>query len=112
MPDEEDRPATLRDLTAAEQRIVDRFTGDIAAAQRQTVDQLRGEIAAARQQTVEQLTETMRDMQSEILRGFETFARGNFVRLHTLESNQADVNLRLAVIEERLLNLETRRPPQ
>jgi hypothetical protein len=82
MPADEDRPATLRDLAAAEQRIVD------------------------------QLTETMRDMQSEILRGLETFARGNFVRLHTLESNQTDINLRLAVIEERLLNLETRRPPQ
>ena len=97
MPADEDRPATLRDLAATEHRILDRVSGDIAAAQKQTVDQL---------------TETMRDMQSEILRGFETFARGNFVRFHTLESNQTDVNLRLAVIEERLLNLEMRRPPQ
>jgi len=93
MPADEDRPATLRDLAAA-------------------VDQLTSDIAAARQQTVDQLTETMRDMQSEILRGLETFARGNFVRLHTLESNQSDMTLRLAVIEERLLNLEMRRPPQ
>jgi hypothetical protein len=37
----------------------------------------------------DELTETMRDMQSEILRGIEGFARGNFARMH----------------------LETRRPP-
>jgi hypothetical protein len=60
------------------------------------VDRLTSDIAASQQRTVDQLTETMRDMQSEILRGLQAFARGNLVRLHTLESNQTDVNLRLA----------------
>jgi hypothetical protein len=54
----------------------------------------------------------MRDMQSEILRGLQSFARGNFARLHTLESTQGDTNIRLAALEERVLNLETRRPLQ
>jgi hypothetical protein len=71
MPADEDRPATLHDLAAAEQRIVGRLTNDIAVFRQQTVDQITSDIAAARQQTVDQLTETMRDMQSEILRGLE-----------------------------------------
>jgi hypothetical protein len=82
----EDRPATLRDLTtafdAAEQRIVDR------------------------------LTEVMRDMQTEILTGLQAFAKGNFARFNSLESNQTDINIRLAALEERVMYLETRRPPQ
>ena len=84
--DPKDRPATLNDLTTA--------------------------IAAAEQRTVDRLTEVMRDMQTEILKGLQSFARGNFARLHTLESTQADNSIRLAALEERVLELETRRPPQ
>jgi hypothetical protein len=78
----EDRPATLRDLNAVEQRIVDR------------------------------LTEVMRDMQTEILKGLQAFAKGNFARFNSLESNQTDINIRMAALEERVMYLETRRPPQ
>jgi hypothetical protein len=57
--------------------------------------------------------EAMRDMQSEILRGIEAFARGNFARMVRLETADASTTQRLAAIEERLLALETRqRPPQ
>src|ERR1039457_1264675 len=54
----EDRPATQRDVAAAEERIVDR------------------------------LTAVMRDMQTEMLTGLQAFARGNFTRFHTVESTQ------------------------
>jgi len=60
----------------------------------------------------DELIETMRDMQSEILRGIEGFARGNFARMHRLETSDADTNTRLTALEERVLYLETRRPPQ
>jgi hypothetical protein len=82
----EDRPATQRDLTTA--------------------------IAAAQRQTVEELTEVMRDMQTEILKGLASFAKGNFARFHSVESNQSDIGIRMAALEERVLYLETRRPPQ
>jgi hypothetical protein len=45
------------------------------------------EITASEHRTMDKLTEVMRDMQSEILRGLQSFARGNFSRMHTLESN-------------------------
>jgi hypothetical protein len=70
------------------------------------------ELREAEGRIVDRLTEVMRDMQSEILRGLQSFARGNFARLHTLESTQGDTNIRLAALEERVLNLETRRPLQ
>ena len=60
----------------------------------------------------DKLTEKMRDMQTEMLRGLEKFARGNFSRFHTLETTQADVNTRLGLLEERLLAVEIRVPPQ
>ena len=93
----EDRPATLRDLTTA-----------IAAAEERTVEA----IAAAKRQTVDELTEVMRDMQTEVLTGLQAFAKGNFARFNSLESNQTDINIRLAALEERVMYLETRRPPQ
>jgi hypothetical protein len=66
-------------------------------------------MAAAEHRAVE----AMRDMQTEILRGIEAFARGNFARMVRLETADTSTTQRLAAIEERLLMLETRqRPPQ
>ena len=62
----EDKPATLRDLTTT-----------IAATERLTAEA----IAAAKRETVEELTEVMRDMQTEILKSLQSFAKGNFARL-------------------------------
>ena len=93
----EDRPATLRDLTTA-----------IAATELRTAEA----IVTAKRQTVDELTEVMRDMQTEILTGLQAFARGNFTRFHTVESTQTDLNIRMAALEERVMYLETRRPPQ
>ena len=86
----EDRPATQRDVATA-----------ITTA-----------IAAAEERIVDRLTEVMRDMQTEILTGLQAFARGNFTRFHTVESTQTDLNIRMAALEERVMYLETRRPPQ
>ena len=60
----------------------------------------------------ERSQESARGLQTEILTGLQQFARGNFARMHTLEGNQADNNVRLAALEERVLYLETRRHPQ
>jgi hypothetical protein len=72
----------------------------------------RQDLEKAEQQTVDRLTEVMRDMQGEILRGLEAFARGNFARMHRLDASDADTNIRLTALEERVLYLETKRPLQ
>lgn len=56
------------------------------------------------------LIEAMRDIQTEILRGLERFSRGNFTRMHRLESSDVDLNERINAIEERVTALETRPP--
>jgi hypothetical protein len=58
----------------------------------------------------DQLHEAMRDMQTEILRGLERFARGNFARMHRLEVSDDTLVERLNALEERVLAIETRPP--
>ena len=77
--------------------------------------QIEAIVSAAEQRILEHA----RDLQTEILRGMEAFARGNFARFHSVEarqnttdSRQSDTDTRLAALEERVLYLETRRPPK
>jgi DNA anti-recombination protein RmuC len=84
-----------------------------------TRDEMQQSLTAAKdemQQSLsamkDEIVEAMRDMQTEMLRGIERFARGNFSRFHTVETTQADVNTRLGLLEERLLAVELRVPPQ
>ena len=107
----EDRPATLQDLATALAAVEQRITAAIEANGKQTAEAIATSEARA--------AEHARDLQTEILRGLESFARGNFARFHTvdaraqaIETNLIDNNTRLAALEERVLYLETRRPPQ
>ena len=54
----------------------------------------RQDLQETEQRTVDRLTEVMRTMQSEILRGLEAFACGNFARMHRLDASDADSNIR------------------
>jgi hypothetical protein len=58
------------------------------------------------------LVEKMRDMQTELLRGFEAFASGQTIRLRKVEADQSNLNTaaggRLDVVESRLLQIELR----
>jgi|ERR1035437_8983501 hypothetical protein len=70
-------------------------------------------IAAAVTTAQNHTIEALHYMQSEIRRGIEAFARGNFARMVRLETADASTTQRLAAIEERLLALDTRQyPPQ
>jgi hypothetical protein len=60
------------------------------------------------EQDLDKIREIVCDSQTQILRGLERFARGNFARLHRLESSDTDLAERLSAIEERVLALETR----
>jgi hypothetical protein len=71
---------------------------------------LRGEIQAEIQANNAVIMEAMRDTQTELLRGMERFARGNFSRLHRIESSDNDLNERINALEERVTALETRPP--
>lgn len=58
------------------------------------------------------LTEAMRDMQTELLRGFAAFSEGQTIRLRKVEADQANLDAALSarvnVLEKRLLEIELR----
>jgi D-ribose pyranose/furanose isomerase RbsD len=58
----------------------------------------------------DELTETMRQIETNLLTEFHRYGKGQQIRLHSLETRDAGIIERLAIIEERLLHLETRRP--
>lgn len=60
------------------------------------------------EQDLDKIREIVGDSQTQILRGLERFSRGNFARLHRLESSDTGLAERLSAIEERVLALETR----
>jgi exonuclease VII large subunit len=64
-------------------------------------------------ETVEaRLTEAMRDMQTELLRGFAAFSEGQTIRLRKVEADQSNLDAALSgrvnVLERRLLEIELR----
>jgi hypothetical protein len=73
-------------------------------------DQLHETIHTEMQHSEERTQEFIRDMQTEILRGLERFARGNFARMHRLEVSDNDLNERMNALEERITAIETRPP--
>jgi len=66
------------------------------------------------------LVEKMRDMQTELLRGFAAFSEGQTIRLRKVEVDQSNLDAalsgRLNVVEGRLRQIELRQgiepPPQ
>jgi hypothetical protein len=68
-------------------------------------------MAVLRVELRDELTETMRQIETNLLTDFHRYGKGQQIRLHSLETRDAGVIERLAIIEERLLHLESRRPP-
>jgi flagellar biosynthesis/type III secretory pathway protein FliH len=63
-------------------------------------------------QAENRLVEKMRDMQTELLRGFAGFSEGQNIRLRKVEADQSNLDAaisgRMAVLERRLLEIEMR----
>jgi sulfite reductase beta subunit-like hemoprotein len=59
----------------------------------------------------EELTEMIRDVETSLLTAFHGYGKGQALRMHVLEVTDSATAQRLAALEERILNLETRRGP-
>jgi hypothetical protein len=71
----------------------------------------KADLKAALSEFKVELMTDMRQIETNLLTEFHRYGKGQQLRLHTLESRESLVTERLAVIEERLLHLESRRPP-
>ena len=90
MTPEDNRPATKQDLD----RAVESIAAAIQAAEDRSQDSARG-------------------IETNLLTAFHGHAKGQTARLHTAELTTHDMGIRIAALEERVLNIETRqRPPQ
>ena len=68
-------------------------------------DELRSEMRGI-EDKVDTVLETARQIETNLLTEFHRYAKNQQIRLHSLETCGADLTMRLAVIEERLLALE------
>ena len=76
-----------------------------------TKAELDSTLHAALTATKNEVVEAMRQIETNLLTEFHRYAKGQQARMHTLENGHSDFILRLATIEDRLLALESRRPP-
>ena len=77
----------------------------------ENLQQSRGEVQSALTTQKDELVETIRQIETNLLTEFHRYAKGQQNRFHTLEVSNSGLIERLATIEERLLALESRRPP-
>jgi hypothetical protein len=75
-----------------------------------TTAELQAALTATKNELRDELVEFMRQIETNLLTEFHRYAKSQQVRLHSLEMGESDLKARLAVIEERLLALEVRRP--
>ena len=54
--------------------------------------------------------EFTRDVETNLLTSFHGYGKGQAIRLHALDVNEAALKDRLDILEQRVLDLETRRP--
>jgi hypothetical protein len=56
----------------------------------------------------ERLMEFMRQVETNLLTAFHSYAKGQYARLHTMETIDQELRIRMETLEDRVLSLETR----
>ena len=73
-------------------------------ATKQDVAMLRSEM----QHRHDNFVETMRDVQTELLKAFYNFGQSNIKRIAEIEGNEYALRSRVGIIEDRLMEVERR----
>ena len=102
-PEGTNQPVTQEQLRDA----LDHAVESITTAIRASAAELRAEIQA----TEDRGQEFARGIETNLLMAFHGHAKGQTARLHTAELTTHDMGIRIAALEERVLNIETRRRP-
>jgi len=71
----------------------------------------RAEFDSGLRDLKDELVDSMRQIETNLLTEFHRYAKGQSARLHNVEISDSDMKLRLSVLEDRVLALETRIPP-
>jgi len=100
-------PLTKTDLIAALTEVGVVTKADLKSG----MTDLRSEFKTGMQSLEDRMMQEMRQIETNLLTEFHRYGKGQQLRVHSLETRDAGLTERLAVIEERLLHLETHRPP-
>lgn len=80
----------------------------VTKAQLESVrDELRSDIRSQK----DELLDSMRQIETNLLTEFHRYAKGQNARVHNVEVSDSDMKLRVSLLEDRVLALETRMPP-
>jgi chromosome segregation ATPase len=99
-------------VVASERRLSEGITRAMVELDRRMAEREKHVIErqdAAIQKTIGSVTEAIRQVETNLLAAFRGHAKSQAARFHSLETGHNDVNIRLAAVEERILNLEARR---
>ncbi len=120
MDDLTGQPATLGALNQLENRI-DQKLDSMEHRIDQKLDSMEHKIDGMEQRLIDKLTEHMRDMQTELLRGFSDYSRSSDIRLRKIEVDAGNLDeastRRLAALEMQMqevrakILLDPPRPP-
>ena len=105
------RQELKEELGQVEQRIEERMDTKLDALEKRMdtkLDALETGMDAKLTTLSDRLVEQMRDMQTELLRGFNAFAGANTARMDRLELSDMTIARRMNLVEGRLLQIETR----
>jgi hypothetical protein len=83
---------------------------DSDPATKKDLQELESRMDAKLEAVADRLTELVRSVETNLLTSFHGYGKGQALRMHALEVSDSAVIGRLAALEERVLNLETRRP--
>ena len=75
------------------------------------IGSLKSELVDAMRSQKNELLDSMRQIETNLLTEFHRYAKGQNARIHNVEVSENDMKLRLSVLEDRVLALETRIPP-
>jgi len=111
-PEGTNQPVTQQQLHDALDHAVESITTAIRASAAELRAEIRAELRAEIQAAEDRAQEFARGIETNLLMAFHGHAKGQTARLHTAELTTHDMGIRIAALEERVLNIETRRPPQ
>jgi ABC-type transporter Mla subunit MlaD len=94
--------ASVADLNAS----VADLKGSVSGLEASVAD-LRSDLRSQK----DELLDSMRQIETNLLTEFHRYAKGQNARVHNVEVGEYDMKLRLSVLEDRVLSLETRLPP-
>lgn len=73
-----------------------------------TQRELQAALTVHKQEITDDLTAVMRQIETNLLTAFHSYAKGQTARLHTMETVDQELRIRMDSLEDRVLTLETR----